>query len=125
MTIIQKIINYSKKISNFGSFLKLDYKYKVLNLNTILLIGSLIILSLTFFYISQLISKNNSIKSENFKEVTKSNEFLNLSNYFLSKIESPYEEISYSIKNNDSIERILKELNIRKEDINIITKKIK
>ena len=125
MTIIQKIINYSKKISNFGSFLKLDYKYKVLNLNTILLIGSLIILSLSFFYISQLISKNNSIKSENFKEVTKSNEFLNLSNYFLSKIESPYEEISYSIKNNDSIERILKELNIRKEDINIITKKLK
>ena len=39
--------------------------------------------------------------------MVKSKEFGNLSNYFISKVNSPYEEVKYLIKNNDSIEKIL------------------
>ena len=51
--------------------------------------------------------------------------FLNLSNFFLSKINSPYKEIEYLIKNNDSIEKILKKLQINANDIKIISNKLK
>ena len=67
----------------------------------------------------------NIAKGETTKEVLKTNEFLNLTNYFSSKINSPYEEIKYVIKNNDSIEKILKNYNIKNEDIKEISVKLK
>ena len=40
--------------------------------------------------------------------------FSNLTNFLISKINSPYEEIKYIIKNNDTVEKILKKFKIKK-----------
>ena len=57
--------------------------------------------------------------------MTKSNEFSNLTTFLISKINSPYKEIKYTIKNNDSIERILKKYDIDNNDIKNISLKLK
>jgi len=64
-------------------------------------------------------NKNNLISVKNSKE------FSNLTNFLISKISSPYEEIKYTIKNNDTIEKILKKNNINFEDISNISTKLK
>ena len=61
----------------------------------------------------------------NFKEVTETDEFLNFTNFILSKINSPYEEINYVIKNNDTVEKILSKFNVRDKDIKKISIKLK
>ena len=43
-----------------------------------------------------------------------------LTNFLISKLNSPYEEINYVIKNNDTVEKILKKFKINNEDIQII-----
>ena len=54
-------------------------------------------------------TKKNNENANNLKEITKNREFSNLTNFLISKINSPYEEIDYVIKNNDTVEKILKE----------------
>ena len=53
-------------------------------------------------------------KTNNLKVVTNSNDFSNFTNFLISKINSPYKEIKYQIKNNDTIEKILKKFDIKK-----------
>ena len=72
-----------------------------------------------------MISNKNEKKINNFKEITKSNEFSNFTSFLFSKINSPYKEIDYVINNNDTVEKILKKYKIRNEDINVITVKLK
>ena len=72
-----------------------------------------------------MIGKKNEEYANNFQEVTKNNEFSNLVNFFTSKINSPYEEAHYTIKNNDTIEKILKKFMVREKDIKDITIKLK
>ena len=48
-----------------------------------------------------------------------------LTNFLISKINSPYEEINYIIKNNDTVEKILKKFKIKNEDIKNISIKLK
>ncbi len=78
-----------------------------------------------FFVSYNLISSKNKEFSNNFEEVTKNNEFSNLTNFLISKINSPYEEINYKIKNNDTVEKILKKFNIRTIDIKEVSLKLK
>ena len=78
-------------------------------------------LVITFDYIKG--KKQKEI--ENFNTVVKSKEFLNLGDYFISKINSPYEEVNYIIENNDSVEKILKKWKIKSDDIKNITNKLK
>ena len=59
------------------------------------------------------------------KEVTSSNEFSSFTEYLFSRINSPYVEVNYKIKNNDSIEKILKKFNIEAIDIKKISIKLK
>ena len=61
----------------------------------------------------------------NLKKITETNEFSNLVDFFTSKINSPYEEIEYVIRSNDTIEKILKKYKIRDEDIKNISLEIK
>ena len=58
-------------------------------------------------------------------EVTKSNEFSNFTNFLISKINSPYEEINYVIESNDTVEKILKRFKVRNTDIKKISLKLK
>ena len=45
--------------------------------------------------------------------------------YLISKINNPYEEVKYLIQNNDSIEKNLKKLKIKANDIKIISNNLK
>ena len=67
----------------------------------LILILFLLIFTAFFFISSNLINKKNKTNSDNLVEITQSNEFTNLKNFIFSKINSPYEEIDYVIKNND------------------------
>ena len=96
MTIIQKISEIIKKSESLRIFLKA----KAANFN-LLILGSIIfsfvlIFTIFFSYSSKIAEKNAS----NLKVVSENNEFSKLKNYLISKINSPYEEINYTIKKN-------------------------
>ena len=124
MTIIEKINKLLNKKYKFFSIIgpkNLQLQY----LKPFVLITFIIISSVVFFISLNLINKKNKENISNFKEITENNEFSNLANFFISKINSPYEEVEYVIKNNDTVEKILKKYEIRDEDIKKISLKLK
>ena len=98
---------------------------QIQRLKPIVLISFIIIFSGTFFISFNIINKKNKEITRNFKEISETNEFSNLAKFFISKINSPYEEVEYIIKNNDTVEKILKKYKIRDEDIKKISLKLK
>jgi len=124
MTITQIINNFYKKKFNFLSYIGLK-KLKIFNLNPILFLTFVIFFSILFFTISNVINKKDKETKNNLTEVVESTGFSNLTNYFISKINSPYNDIEYVIKTNDTIEKILKKYNIRNIDIKNISTKLK
>ena len=124
MTIIQKINTFIKKKYNFVAFLNIK-TLRIQKFNPFFFISFLVIFSTIFFISSNLINKKNIENANNLKETIKSNEFSNLTNFLTSKINSPYEEINYVIKNNDTIEKILKKFKIKDEDIKDVSIKLK
>ena len=69
--------------------------------------------------VSQVKSYNN-FKKNNFNSFLDSAEFNNLKKYVFENLNSPYREYNYIVKNNDTIEKILKQHNVATEDINDI-----
>ena len=124
MTIIQKIATFTKKKLNFFSFIN-PKVLQVKEFSPFVLVTFFIFFSTLFFISSNLIQKKNNKDSDNLKEITKNTEFSNLTNYLISKINSPYEEINYVIKNNDTVEKILKKYKIRNDDIGEISVQLK
>ena len=124
MAIIQFINKFYRKNINFLSIIKGD-KLKVLNFNPVIILCLIVLFSIIFFITSNLISFKNKSNKDNLEQVTNSSEFSNLKNYFISKINSPYGKVNYLIKNNDSIEKILKKFNIKDADIKKISTKLK
>ena len=124
MAIIQKINDYFIKFSNF-SFKSRMYNTKIFNENAKIFLPILIIFTFIFFIGTNFISDKNEKNKVNLNEITNSNEFTNLKNIFISKISSPYKEINYLIKKNDTIEKILKKNNVRTDDINKIAVRLK
>ncbi len=121
MTIIQIIHNFYKKKNLISN----KFNLKLPIFNPLITISFVVFFSILFFLFSNSVNKKNKENENNLTEITESNEFSNLTNYFISKINSPYEEVSYVIKNNDSIEKILKDYKIKKDDIKNISKKLK
>ena len=124
MTITQIFLNYYKKKINFLSSIR-EHKLSFSNFSFFFFISFAVVGSIIFFTISNLVGKKNEEIKNNLTEITESNEFSNLTSYFISKINSPYEEINYIIKNNDTIERVLKRYNIQDKDIKNISTKLK
>ena len=124
MAIIQKINSFVRKKYNFLSYLDLK-NIKIQKFNPLIIISFFVIFSSLFFITSNLINKKNMENAENFEDITKSNEFNNLKNFLFSKINSPYKEINYVIKNNDTVEKILKKFKVRNQDIKDISIKLK
>ena len=120
---LNQIFNYLLKI--FKTSKVENGNYKVLNWKYFLYFFSIIIFFTIFVISSNLIDHKNKLESQNLNSVVTSKEFSNLSDYFLSKINSPYKEIKYLIQNNDSIEKILKKLDINSNDIKIISNNLK
>ena len=123
MAFIQKINVFIKKKVNFSL---IDTKaLRIQRFNSFFLISFIIIFSGLFFISSSIINKKNKENVKNFQEIAKTNEFLNLKNFFVSKINSPYEEINYIIKNNDTVEKILRKFKVKDNDINKISTSLK
>ena len=124
MTFIQKIVNFFKKKNSLLTVI--DAKvFKINKFNSLFFISFLTIFSALFFISSSIIDKKNQENFNNLKELGQTNEFSKFSNYLISKLNSPYEEINYTIKNNDTVDKILKNYKIRNEDINEISIKLK
>ena len=124
MPIIQIIINLYKKKITFKPIVW-TRNLKILNFKPIIILGFIVFFSILFFTISNLIGKKNVENKINLSEVTQTSEFFNLTNYFISRIKSPYVEVNYVIKNNDTIEKILKNYSIKTIDIKNISTKLK
>ena len=119
MTIVHKILEFFRKKNYYLSFSSIKSsrlaRSKVLTITTFL-----VFFSSLFFISINLINKKNEERANNFNEITKNDEISNLTKFLLSKINSPYEEISYVIKNNDTVEKILKKFGVRNEDVKAI-----
>ena len=124
MTLIQILSNFVKKNLHILPLIKIN-KFRILNINPVIFLSFIVFFSILFFTIFNLISEKNKKNEHNLKLISKSNEFSNLTNFFISKINSPYEEVEYLIKNNDSVEKILKQFKIKNQDIKNISKKLK
>ena len=120
---LNQIFNHFPK--RFKNFKNKDHIYKVLNWKYFIYFFLIIIIFTIFIIVENLISQKNKKESQNLNSIVKSKEFSNLSNYFISKINSPYKEVKYLIQNNDSIDKILKKLDVNKNDIKIISNSLK
>ena len=120
MTIIEKIGVFIKKKYNFFSVI--DAKVlKISKFNPFVFISFLVVFSIIFFVSSNFIKKKNTENINSLKEITNTNEFSNLATFLLSKINSPYEEIEYIIKNNDTVEKILRKFKVNDNEIKKIS----
>ena len=91
-----------------------------------LLIGSVLFVLLIYssvLYNSHLKKKKRA--SESINAFLKNNQTILLKNYILNQIKSPYLEYDYIVKNNDTIESILKKFSINKDEVSFVVKKIK
>ena len=124
MTIIQKIRVLIRKKLNFLSLI--DFKtIQIQGFNPLILVSFLIFFSALFFVSSGLIQKKNDENLINLKEITQTSEFTNFTNFLISKINSPYEEINYVIKKNDTVEKILGQYKIKNDEIRKISSQLK
>ena len=116
--------NYIGKKRYFS--ISMNFKYfRIQKFSPIIIFIFLAFFTSLFFVSYNLILNKNKEYLNNFEEIKKKNEFYNLSNFLISKINSPYEEINYNIKNNDTVEKIFKKFNIRAVDIKDISLKLK
>ncbi len=98
---------------------------KIFNLNIFIYLISLFIFVIIFILTTDLIDKKNKEKNQNLSSLVETNDFLNLTDYIITKINNPYKEIKYLIQNNDSIEKILKKLKVNPNDIKSISNELK
>ena len=124
MTIIEKISNYIKRKNFYFSFVG-SKSTQFQKLNPLIIISLLIVFSCLFFITINFVNEKNRKNANNFKEITETTEFLDLTSFLMSKINSPYKEINYVIRNNDSIEKILKKFNVNDKDIKNISVSLK
>ena len=97
-----KTINYGKKL----------LKNIDVSINSVLF-GFLII-----FVVSALFAYSSTLKKKRLEAIDtfiSSNETVLLKNYLLNQIKSPYFEYDYIVKNNDTMESILKKFSVKKK----------
>ena len=124
MAIVEKLLSFIKKKNNILSLLSTK-NLRIQRSNPLIIISFFILFSGVFFISNNLIVQKNKDRVNNLQELTKKNEFSILTNFLLSKINSPYEELNYVIESNDTIEKILKKFKIKDEDIKDITSKLR
>ena len=124
MTIIRIFNEFNKKIAFFFPHFKSN-RIKNFSINPLIFVSLIVLFSIIFFTVNNYSEKSNLQNRENLENFSKSNDFNNLTNYFFSKINSPYTEQKYIIKNNDTIEKILKNFKVNQNDIKDISLKLK
>ena len=124
MTIIQIFAEFFKKRISLSSLLKTN-KSRIISFNPVIIFTIIILLAVIFFSANNLLNQRNIEKKNNIKAITTSKEFSKFTGFIISKLNSPYLEIKYTIKNNDSVEKILKKYQVKPEDIKDISTKLK
>ncbi len=84
----------------------------------------IIIFFLIYALVLSQIKSYTNLKENNFNSFLKSDEFGNIKGFVFDNIKSPYKEYNYTVKNNDTLEKVLKKFNISNNEINNLTKKI-
>jgi murein DD-endopeptidase MepM/ murein hydrolase activator NlpD len=120
---LNQIFTHFPKI--FKNLKKYESEFKALNFKYLIYLLILISFFTVFIITSNLIKKKNETHTQNFSSIVKSEEFTGLSDYFISKINSPYKEVEYLIQNNDSVEKILKKFDVDSNDIKVISNNLK
>ena len=124
MTIIQKL-NYFFKNRIIQNHNIKKISFKDIGQKHLIVISVITFFSIIFISTQNFIEKKNTGNRQNLEAVTSSKEFSGFSKFLLSKIKSPYKNVTYSIKKNDTIEKILKKFDVREEDIKNISVKLK
>ena len=70
------------------------------------------------------IKSYTELKENNFNSFLKSNEFNNIKEFIFENIKSPYKEYRYIVRNNDTLEKVLKKYNIDNAEINSLISEI-
>ena len=90
---------------------------------------NIVVFSFLFMIIASIVfSYNSSLKKkrlENIDSFLSNNQTILLKNYLLNQLRSPFIEYDYIVKNNDTVELILKKFSVKQSEINLIVKKIK
>ncbi len=113
------------KKSTYSKSSDISLKPDFTNSNPLIIFTILVFLSAIFLILLNSINTKNAENKENLKNISDSSEVSKLTNFFISKINSPYKEVNYLIKNNDTVEKILKKFEVRNSDINNISSKLK
>ena len=109
-------ITLKKKIELFYNFLnQKKYPFYFFLISIFFLIYALVL--------SQ-IKSYTTLKKDNFSSFLESNEFSNLKEFVFENIKSPYKEYNYIVKNNDTLEKVLKKFNINNSEINNVISEI-
>ncbi|MDC0472912.1 M23 family metallopeptidase [Pelagibacteraceae bacterium] len=87
----------------------------------------IIFFSLLFFYVffESQINSYSQIKKNNLNQVLKSNDFSNLSKFFVNNLRSPYKQYRYTIQDNDSVDKILNNYGVDPNEIKFIISELK
>ena len=126
MTIIQKMTFFiSKKANDLLIFKTNRFKLGAINFKPLIIFLIVSLIFVVFFMSINTLDKKVIQDKNNLDDLTSTSEFTNFSKYLLSKLNSPYEEHNYTIKNNDTIEKILKKFEIKSKDIKSISAKLK
>ena len=126
MTIIEKMTFFiSKKANDLLLFKSNKFKFGAINFKPLIIFLTVSLLFVVFFVSINTLDKKVIQDKNNLDDLTSTSEFTNFSKYLLSKLNSPYEEYNYTIKNNDTIEKILKKFEIKSKDIKSISAKLK
>ena len=84
-----------------------------------------LLILITYIFFFNQISYFNSKKKDSFDETINTNEFINFKEYVFNSLKSPYREFNYTIKNNDTVEKILNKFDINNNEIKYIVNELK
>ena len=113
---ILKNLPFLKKSLNKGSFQLKRYSIYLISFS---------LLAIFYAFFSHQIKSSNELKKSNLIDFINNNESGNLKEFFLNTIRTPYKEYRYTIKNNDSVEKILRSYKIQNDEVNIIINQLK
>ncbi|MGA1315149.1 MAG: peptidoglycan DD-metalloendopeptidase family protein [Pelagibacteraceae bacterium] len=118
--IKSNFLNYFRLFnSGIGSVLSSFIKKKYLFYSFLLLLFFTI-----YVLILNQIKNYAELKQNNFNTFLKSNEFNNIKNYIFKNLNSPYQEFTYTVQNNDTIDKVLRKFDVNVNDIKNITAQI-
>ena len=118
--IKSNFLNYFRLFnSGIGSVLSSFIKKKYLFYSFLLLLFFTI-----YVLILNQIKNYAELKQNNFNTFLKSNEFNNIKNYIFKNLNSPYQEFTHTVQNNDTIDKVLRKFDVDVNDIKNITAQI-